>query len=149
MRERRRSLSGGGACASGGVGKLACDDVGGVIGSWATATGGAGWVRRDWRERHVEKMLPMAVCVESWGGLAGGEANSADWRRVKGGVCDESHGRADGSSIVAAVGVVVVDLFGDLIVGGMVGAEYYRVWSQSAGRQRYMTREGFAGWLAG
>jgi len=103
LRERRRSLSGDGACASGGVGRFACDDAGGVMGSWAAVRGGAGLVRRDWRERHVEKMLPMAVCVESWGGLAGGEAKSADWRRVKGGVCDESHGSADGSNIVVRV----------------------------------------------
>jgi hypothetical protein len=47
------------------------------MGSWAMEEGAAGLVRRDWRERHVEKMLPMAVCVEIWGGLAGGEVKSA------------------------------------------------------------------------
>ena len=76
LRERRRSLSGGGACASGGVGSCACDEAGGVMGSWAME-GVAGLVRRDCRERHVEKMLPMAVCGETWGGLAGGEVKSA------------------------------------------------------------------------
>ena len=49
----------------------------------------------------------MAVCVESCGGLAGGEAKSADWRRVNGGGCDESHGKADGSNIVVVVVVFV------------------------------------------
>ncbi len=59
----------------------------------------AGAVRRVCSERHVVKMLPMAVCVDSCGGLAGGEANSAVWRRVSGGGCDESQDSADGNSI--------------------------------------------------
>jgi hypothetical protein len=45
-------------------------------------------------------MLPMAVCVESWGGLAGGEAKSAACKRVSGGGCDESQDSADGSNIL-------------------------------------------------
>ncbi len=80
----------------GGVGSWACDDVGGVMGS--ASWRGAGAARRHWRERHVVKMLPTAVWVESCGGLAGGEANSADCRRVSGGRAG-SHVSADGKSI--------------------------------------------------
>lgn len=47
-------------------------------------------------------MLPMAFWVESWGGLAGGEAKRADWKRVGGGDCAESHEIADGRSMVTA-----------------------------------------------
>jgi hypothetical protein len=105
LRERRRSLrGGGGACDIGGVGNCACDEVGGVMGSGPAPglrSGGGGFDRRDCSERHVVKRLPMAVCVESWGGLGGGEAKRADWRRVKGFVCDGSHGNADGINIVA------------------------------------------------
>ena len=79
-----------------GIG-LACDEAGGVIGAVASRIG-AGAARRDWSERHVVKMLPIACCVESCGGLAGGEAKSAACRRVSGG-CDESHEMADGRSI--------------------------------------------------
>lgn len=87
--------------------------------------GVAGLVRRDWSERHVEKMLPMAVCAETWGGLAGGEEKSAVWRRVNGGVCDESHGSADGINIVARLILPFVD-------SGM-GVVMFRAWSRSAG----------------
>jgi hypothetical protein len=40
--------------------------------------GDVGLARRDCKVRHVEKMFPMAVWVEGCGGLAGGEAKSAD-----------------------------------------------------------------------
>lgn len=69
--DRRRSFKGDGACAIGGVGSWACDDVGGVTGSSAM---GAGDASKAWRERQVVKMFPIAFWVESWGGLAGGEA---------------------------------------------------------------------------
>ena len=61
-----------------------------------------------WRNRCLEADFhvlvigkPAGPCVESWGGLGGGEAKRADWRRVKGFVCDGSHGNADGINIVA------------------------------------------------
>jgi len=94
LRVRSRSLKGDGAWAIGGVGScaLASEEAGGVVG----ISSGAGATRREWSERHVVKMFPMAVWGESWGGLAGGER--ADWRRVSG-RCDESHESADGSSI--------------------------------------------------
>lgn len=38
----------------------------------------AGAARSDWRERHVVTIFPIALCAESCGGLAGGEAKSAD-----------------------------------------------------------------------
>jgi hypothetical protein len=67
LRERNRSLKGEGACTIGGVGScaLACDEVGGVMGVCAGTSSGAGAARRDWRERHEEKMLPIAVWGES------------------------------------------------------------------------------------
>lgn len=45
---------------------------------------------RACRDRHVLTMLPKAFCAVTVGGLAGGEANRAAWRRVVA-VCDESH----------------------------------------------------------
>ena len=60
LRERRRSLSGAGACVRGGVGSSAWKDVGGVMGSSAVLGAGIGLARRECRERHVEKMLPTA-----------------------------------------------------------------------------------------
>ena len=97
FRDRRRSFIGDGACSIGGVGCCACDDAGGVTGSDSIDGRGSGDVRSDWSERHVEKMLPMAV--DSWGGLAGGEAKRAGWRRVSGG-CDASQDKADGSNMI-------------------------------------------------
>lgn len=47
------------------------------------------------RLRHELMRFPIAVWVESWGGLAGGEMKRADWRRG----CDGSQERADGSNI--------------------------------------------------
>lgn len=70
----------------------------GVVAIGAAAIG-AGAARSDCSERHVEKMLPTAFSVESCGGLAGGEANSADCRRVSGGRA-VSHEMADGSNIL-------------------------------------------------
>jgi hypothetical protein len=57
------------------------------------------------RERHVVKMLPIALCAATCGGLAGGEAKSADCSRVSGGrdECDESQDKAEGSSMVAQI----------------------------------------------
>lgn len=60
LRERRRSLSGAGACASGGVGSWPWKEVGGVMGSSAVLGAGMGLDRRECKERHVEKMLPTA-----------------------------------------------------------------------------------------
>lgn len=79
---------------------MSCDEPGGVIGVVAigAAAIGAGAPRSACNERHVEKMLPTAFSVDSCGGLAGGEANSADCRRVSGGRAG-SHEMADGSSI--------------------------------------------------
>ena len=68
-----------------------------MVANWAAA--GVEEARSDCRERHEVKMLPMAVCVESAGGLAGGVAKRADWSRVRGG-CDESQESADGMSMV-------------------------------------------------
>lgn len=51
------------ACAMGGVGSCACDEAGGVMGERSAM--GAGAVRSDCSERHVVKMLPMAVWVDS------------------------------------------------------------------------------------
>lgn len=47
------------------------------------------------RLRHELMRFPIAVWVESCGGLAGGEMKSADCRRG----CDGSHDKADGSNI--------------------------------------------------
>lgn len=49
-------------------------------------------------------MLPIAFWVESWGGLAGGEAKSADCSWVRGG-CDESQEKADGINMIVGVEV--------------------------------------------
>ena len=68
-RARRRSFMGGGAWASGGVGSCASDGAG--------VEAGSGGPRRDWRERQVVMMLPRAVCDDTVGGLAGGDARSA------------------------------------------------------------------------
>ncbi len=47
-------------------------------------------------------MFPSALWADDMcGGLAGGDAKRAACRRVSGGVCDESHEKADGSSIFA------------------------------------------------
>jgi len=60
--------------------------------------------RSDWRERHAEKMFPTAAWVDICGGLAGGEARSADCSRVRGGCCcDESQEKADGNNILSEV----------------------------------------------
>jgi len=61
FRERKRSFIGDGACSMGGVGCCACDVAGGVIGSDSMDGSGAGDARSDWSERHVVKMLPIAV----------------------------------------------------------------------------------------
>lgn len=50
-------------------------------------------------------MLPIGLCAENCGGLAGGEAKSADCRRVIGfcdecDECDESQEKAEGSNMV-------------------------------------------------
>ena len=55
---------------------------------------------RAWRERHVLIMLPKAVCEESEGGEAGGEATRAAWRRVVG-ARGGSHWSAEGNNIVS------------------------------------------------
>lgn len=47
------------------------------------------------RLRHELMRFPMAVWVESWGGLEGGEMKRADCSRG----CDGSQERADGSNI--------------------------------------------------
>ncbi len=82
----------------GGVGNWARDADGGVAGR---ATG-AGAPSSACRLRQVEKMFPIAFWADICGGLAGGDANSADCRRVSGG-CDESHEKADGRSMAAVV----------------------------------------------
>lgn len=65
----------------------------------AAAITGAGDARSACRLRHVVKMFPSAFWLETCGGLAGGEAKSADWSRVRGG-CDESQAKAEGNSMV-------------------------------------------------
>lgn len=60
----------------------------------------AGAVSIDCSARHELKMLPsVLLCALGIGGLAGGDAKSADWSLVTGG-CDESHESADGMSIL-------------------------------------------------
>ena len=77
---------------------------------------GMGEARRDCSERQEEKRFPKAVCAESCGGLAGGDAKSDAWSRVRGGW--ESQGKADGSSMLvfdgknSCVGSVVIFLVG-------------------------------------
>jgi hypothetical protein len=75
--------------------------MGSVAAAAAMVSEEAGLVaaRSDCSERHVEKMLPKAVCGDCGGGLAGGDAKRVVWRRVKGGSCEESHESADGSSM--------------------------------------------------
>lgn len=92
---------GAGACVIGGVGSIACDDCGGVTGPSI----GAGAASIDWRDWHVEKILPIAFCAVIRGGLAGGEAKRDACSRVRGACddecdwCDESQEKADGSSM--------------------------------------------------
>lgn len=66
---------------------------------------GMGEARRDCSERQEEKRFPKAVCAESCGGLAGGDAKSDAWSRVRGGW--ESQGKADGSSMLCSTGRIV------------------------------------------
>ncbi len=98
LRERRRSFIGPGVCVIGGVGSCAWDEAGGEMGSGIAM--GIGEARRAWRARHVVRRFPKAGWVESCGGLAGGDTNSADWSRVSGGGC-ESHEKADGINMLA------------------------------------------------
>ena len=89
LRRRRRGLLRGlGILASGGDG------------SWEFApwmeSFGMGEAIRLCRLRHELMRFPIAVWVDSWGGLAGGEMKSADWSRG----CDESQESADGMSIL-------------------------------------------------
>lgn len=72
---------------------------------------------RDCSERHVETMLPKALWDESVGGLAGGDAKRADWRRGMVG-CDASQGKAAGSSIA---GVEVDIAYDECRVAARVG----------------------------
>lgn len=78
----------------------------GGVGSWCAGGGeeavvvAVGVAIRACRERHVLTILPKAFCAVTVGGLAGGEANSAAWRRVVA-VCDESHWSAEGNSMFA------------------------------------------------
>jgi hypothetical protein len=100
---RKRSFIGAGVGARGGVGNwLPWEVDGGVVGSAADIAGIAGAARRLCKLRHVLKILPSACCADRLGGLAGGEAKSAAWRRVKGGGCDGSHDNAEGSSMMTA-----------------------------------------------
>lgn len=59
---------------------------------------------RDCSERHEFRISPKAVCVESEGGEAGGEAMRESWRRAVG--RGGSHWRAEGNNIVFIVVVV-------------------------------------------
>jgi hypothetical protein len=82
-----------------------CDDDGGVMGSAGIGIEGV-VASRAWRDRHELKMLPIACWLDSCGGLAGGEANSAACSRVKGG-CAESQVIADGSSMFSQCNALV------------------------------------------
>lgn len=70
LRGRRRSFSGGGAWASGGVGSWARECRGRES---ATEGRGVELARSDWRERQVVMMLLNGVWEYLAGGLAGGE----------------------------------------------------------------------------
>lgn len=78
----------------------------GGVGSWVVVVvvgveGASVGPISAWRERHVLMILPKAVCVESVGGEAGGEATRDAWRRVVG--RGGSHWSADGNNIVSMV----------------------------------------------